>query len=133
MNISPRITSAVVGVSFLLGSVAMALQLPGDPLVMSYVNPPTLTTLSVTMTTATTARVQWDTNSPSNSKAYYSEAEAIAIFASSSKVIDTALVYHHAVDLSGLIPSTRYVVSTESMDAKGSVGASNQASFTTGR
>lgn len=81
--------------------------------------------------TASSARIEWSTNTISDSKVYYTTSTS-ATYAISSTNCDTAtMVTHHCIILSGLIPAQTYQFYAVSVNPNNLIAYSTNNSFTT--
>jgi len=87
--------------------------------------PPTISDISVSNITKTSADISWKTDEMSDSQAEY--------WTSPSKLspLDTAMVINHLVHLTGLTPGTTYHYKTMSKDLAGNLAVSDEHTFTT--
>ena len=80
--------------------------------------------------TASSAIVQWTTNTSATSRVYVSTSTPV-VTASATFTENQTLVLAHAITLSGLTASTTYYYIAESKDANGNIAQSSQGLFTT--
>ena len=90
---------------------------------------PIISNISLSVST-NTADIIWNTDEPSNSKAWYSTTTPI-VLGSSSFIESTNLVASHAVSLSSLNASTTYYFIVGSTDEFNNEATSTESSFTT--
>ena len=90
---------------------------------------PVISNISSSVAT-NTADIIWNTDEPSNSKAWYSTTTPI-VLDSSSSIESTNLVASHAVSLLNLNASTTYYFIVGSTDSSGNQATSTESSFTT--
>ena len=89
--------------------------------------PPTITAVSHTAVTSSTATIRWTTNEASDTQVAYGTTAAYG----STTALDTIRVISHTVVVTGLAPSTTYHYQARSRDAAGNRGVSTDFSFTT--
>lgn len=92
--------------------------------------PPVLSAISAMNIASTSATINWTTNEPATSKAYYGTASPLNL-ATAPFASDAALVTNHWLGLTGLTASTTYYFVAESKDAAMNTATSSQQSFTT--
>ena len=90
---------------------------------------PIISNISLSVST-NTADIIWNTDEPSNSKAWYSTTTPV-VLGSSSFIESTNLVASHAVSLSSLNASTTYYFIVGSTDKFNNEATSTESSFTT--
>lgn len=90
---------------------------------------PIISNMSYSVST-NTADIIWNTDEPSNSRAWYSTTTPM-VLDSSSFIESTNLVASHAVSLSNLNASTTYYFIIGSTDSSGNQATSTESSFTT--
>jgi Domain of unknown function (DUF4082)/Purple acid Phosphatase, N-terminal domain len=97
--------------------------------VFSTVNaaPPTISNVTASSITDTTAVITWTTNEIASSQVNYGTTTAYG----SSSPLNSSLVTSHSVTLTGLTASTVYHYEAVSQDSYGNVGASGDFTFTT--
>ena len=91
--------------------------------------PPIISNISLSVST-NTADIIWNTDEPSNSKAWYGTTTPV-VLGSSSFIESTNLVASHAVSLSNLNASTTYYFIVGSTDEFNNEATSTESSFTT--
>jgi hypothetical protein len=89
---------------------------------------PVITGVAATSITASSATINWTTNTASESQVAYGPTTAYG----SMSPLGTALVTSHSVILSGLAGSTTYHYQVQSRDANGILSSSVDYTFTTG-
>ncbi len=90
--------------------------------------PPTLSAVTATNLTPTSATITWTTNEPADSQVEYGTTTSYG----QSTPLNSAMVTSHPVSLTGLTPSTLYHYRVKSKDAAGNPATSNDFTFTTG-
>lgn len=91
---------------------------------------PTITAISSSNVSTSTARIQWNTNEVAKSKVYYGTTTPLNT-ASAANVVDLSLVTAHTMNLTGLTPNTTYYFRVESADAAGNTTTGSETSFIT--
>ncbi|RJR12547.1 hypothetical protein C4585_03510, partial [Candidatus Parcubacteria bacterium] len=91
---------------------------------------PTITAVSVSGVSSTTATVSWTTNENANSKVYYGTVTPL-VLGSASTTSAGALVTSHSLPITGLTASTTYYMIVESKDAANNAALSSETSFST--
>jgi chitodextrinase len=86
---------------------------------------PTLSAITVTHISASTATIEWTTDEPSSSSVRYGTTEL------NQTAQDPALVSSHSLILTGLSPSTSYTFTVSSSDANNNQATSSAQSFVT--
>jgi hypothetical protein len=86
--------------------------------------PPTISDISVSNITKTSADIAWKTNEMSNSQVEYWSSPKLS-------ALDTAMVINHLVHLTDLTPGTTYHYKTMSRDAADNLAVSDEYTFTT--
>lgn len=90
------------------------------------VSPPVIQNVQAINITQTSATIVWDTDEPADSTVSYGLTISYG-----DTVIESSLVFSHAVDLSGLSPSTTYHFRVSSRDADANLSVSSDFTFTT--
>jgi purple acid phosphatase-like protein len=90
-------------------------------------NGATISQVTVSAVTATTAWVSWSTDSYSDSQVEFGPTSAYG----SSAPVDASLTWLHRQLLTGLTPGATYHYRVRSRDLRGAVGVSGDATFTT--
>ena len=90
---------------------------------------PTLSSVSATLLSSTTARIAWMTSEAATGRVYYATTSPAT--STSPSVGTNALTTGHAFDIGGLSTSTTYHFLLESKDADGNTGTAT-GTFTTG-
>jgi hypothetical protein len=89
--------------------------------------PPTITNISATDITETTATITWTTNDPSTSQVEYGETPIYGATTS----LQTGLITNHSVTLTNLNPETTYHFRVKSKDSAANEATSGDRTFTT--
>ena len=89
--------------------------------------PPVISDVNATSVNATSATINWTTDVAANSQVAYGTTAAYG----STTTLVTSLTTTHAVNLTGLSPSTTYHYQVRSSDAQGDLAASSDFTFTT--
>ncbi len=89
--------------------------------------PPSITNISASDITETSATITWATDEPATSQVEYGETADYGL----STTLDEELVTSHSVSLSGLEPNTIYHFRVKSKDEAGNEAASEDKTFTT--
>jgi hypothetical protein len=92
---------------------------------VSDTTPPTISDISVSNITETSADIGWKTDEKSDSQVEYSSSP------SKLSPLDTERVINHLVHLTDLIPGTTYHFKVMSRDAAGNLAVSGEHTFTT--
>ncbi len=90
-------------------------------------NPPTISDVSITSLTSSTATVNWTTEEVANGEVEYGTTPSYG----STTPLDSALALSHATTLSGLAPNTLYHYRITSSDEVGNLAISPDNTFTT--
>src|SRR5438445_4000470 len=90
-------------------------------------NAPVISGVTVTSLSATSATIQWTTNTASDSQVEYGLTTSYG----STTTLNPALVTSHSAALSGLTDSTTYHYRVKSKDASGNLSVSSDSTFTT--
>ncbi|HLL52240.1 MAG TPA: S8 family serine peptidase [Myxococcaceae bacterium] len=91
--------------------------------------PPTISAVSTSSITPTSAVISWTTNEEADTQVQYGTTTSYG----ASTPLDANLVTSHRVTLTGLLKNTRYNYRVRSMDAAGNVSFSGNFTFTTPR
>ncbi|HYR83881.1 MAG TPA: LamG-like jellyroll fold domain-containing protein [Terriglobia bacterium] len=89
--------------------------------------PPTITNVSVSNITSTSATLTWTSDEPANSQVEYGIKASYGIQSN----LDTSLVSSHSVTIPDLLPGTLYYYTVKSRDAAGNLATSGGLTFTT--
>ncbi len=92
---------------------------------------PTLSAISVSQVSTSTARISWTTNETSDSKVYYASTSPLNMGSAQTKT-DSTMTTTHVIDVTGLNPSTTYYFKVESKDAANNTATGSETSFSTG-
>jgi hypothetical protein len=89
--------------------------------------PPTISKVTASSVTDTTAVISWTTNEASDSQINFGTTAAYG----SNTALDSAMVTSHSETLSGLASGTLYHYQVQSRDSNGNLGVSGDFTFTT--
>jgi len=89
--------------------------------------PPTLSPITASGVTSSSATITWTTNEPATSRVVYGRTTLYAL----ASPLDPTLTTAHSVTLTGLRAGTTYYLRARSMDATGNRGISAERTFTT--
>lgn len=91
---------------------------------------PVISDVRASSTSSTSEAIFWSTNEPSTSRVLYAQ-EPLASATTTKSVSDSALVSSHRLNLTSLLPSTKYYFMVESKDANGNTATTTEQTFTT--
>jgi chitodextrinase len=89
--------------------------------------PPTLSAISVSALSTSSATINWTTNKAADTQIAYGPTAAYG----SATALNPALVSSHSQPLSGLAPGTTYHYQVKSRDAAGNLAVSGDLTFST--